>query len=233
VEIVVFVAAEERELAAFRRRLMGARRLDWPAGSAVAGRRGGQRFLLVAGGAGPRLAAQALEPARKCARVGAIVSTGFCGGLRPELRPGQVFVASEVREVHTGARYAARLPRTSRPYASGTLLSIDRIVGEPEKRQLRELGGDAVEMEAAAVARSAAAWDVPFYCIRAVTDTAQEGFRCDLNAARLADGRISYAKLLLASAARPAERLPELWRLWRRARLAAEALGEFLAGCTF
>lgn len=228
------MAAEERELAAFRRRLTGARRLDWPAGSAVAGRRGGERFLLVAAGTGSRLAEQALEAARERSRIGAIVSTGFCGGLNPELRPGQIFVASEVRQLDGGGRYPARLPRTSRSYATGTLLSVDQVVGsEREKRRLRELGGDAVEMEAAAVARSAAAWDVPFYCIRAVTDTAQEGFRCDLNAARLADGRISYAKLLLAAATRPTERLPELWWLWRRSRLAAEALGEFLAGCMF
>jgi nucleoside phosphorylase len=234
VEHVVLVAAEERELAGFRRRLAGVRRLDWPLATAVAGERGGVRFLLVANGAGARLAAEALEIARQRTQVGAVVSTGYCGGLHPGLRPGQVFVASEVRALEGDQRYPARLPRAPQDYFAGILLSAGRVIGsEQEKRVLRQQGGDAVDMEAAAVARCAAAWGVPFYSIRAVTDTAEESFRCDLNAARLADGRISYSKLLLAAAARPAERAPELWRLWRRARLAAEALGEFLARCKF
>lgn len=228
------VAAEERELAGFRRRLRRARRLDWPLEVAVAGEWDGRDFVLVANGAGSRLAAAALEAVRQRVSIGAVVSAGFCGGLDGRLRPAQVLVASEVRALPGQERYPARLPRAAQDYAVGTLLSTDRVIqSAQEKRRLRELGGDAVDMEAAAVAGRAVAWGLPFYCIRAITDTAEETFRCDLNAARLADGRISYSKLLLAAAARPADRVPELWWLWRRARRAAEALGEFLAACKF
>lgn len=230
----MLVAAEERELAGFRRRLRLARRLDWPLDLAVAGECGGMDFVLVANGAGSRLAAAALEAVRERVSIGAVVSAGFCGGLDGRLRPEQIFIASEVWALPGQERYPARLPRAAQDYAVGTLLSIDRVIqSAEEKRRLRELGGDAVDMEAAAAAGCAAAWGLPFYCIRAVTDTAEESFHCDLNSARLADGRISHSKLLLAAAARPADRVPELWWLWRRARRAAEALGEFLAGCRF
>lgn len=234
VENVVLVAAEERELAGFKRRLARARRLDWPLDSVFVGERHGERFLLVANGAGPRLAAAALDTVKKRVPIGALVSTGFCGGLNPELRPGGIFVASAVCTERGRRCLPARLPRTGRDHLVGTLFSLDRVIqSTEEKRRLRAMGGDAVDMEAAAVADRAAVWHVPFYCIRAVTDTAEEGFRSDLNAARLADGRISYSKLLRAAATRPGEGLPELWWLWRRARLAAEALGEFLASCRF
>jgi len=40
-----------------------------------------------------------------------------------------------------------------------------------EKADLRLTGADAVEMEAAAVAAKATEWNIPFYCVRVVTDT--------------------------------------------------------------
>ncbi len=230
----MLVAAQRRELAGFRRRLRDAERLDWPLDCALAGRLGGDRFVLVANGAGARLAAEALAEARSRTTVGVVVSAGFCGALDPALGPGAIFVASQVCAAGGGPCYPARLPRTSRAHAVGTLLSADWIVqSRQEKRQLRESGGDAVDMEAAGVAECAAAWGLPFYCVRAVTDTAEESFRCDINAARLPDGRVSDWKLVRDAFRHPAERLPELWRLWRRAGQAAETLGEFLAGCRF
>ena len=43
-----------------------------------------------------------------------------------------------------------------------------------EKRRLRAGGASAVEMEAGGVAERARARDVPFYCVRVVTDLADE-----------------------------------------------------------
>ena len=67
---------------------------------------------------------------------------------------------------------------------AGPIASIDHVAQTvAEKRQLRKTGAIAVEMEAAAVLERARAWKVPFYCVRAVSDRASEGFALDLNAA--------------------------------------------------
>lgn len=232
-ETLVLVAAEEREFGGIRR-LGRFAPLGWPLDCSWAGEFNGRRFLLVANGAGPRLAGEALDVTRERAAIDTVVSTGFCGALNPALVAGEIFVASAVCSAEGKDCYPARVPGASRPHAVGTLVSGDRVIqSRQEKRRLRECGGDAVDMEAFALAARAAAWGLPFYCIRAVTDTAEESFRCDLNAARRADGRISHARLLLGALRRPTERLPELWWLRRRAGEAARALGEFLADCRF
>jgi hypothetical protein len=74
---------------------------------------------------------------------------------------------------------------------------------------------------------------LPFYCIRAVLDRAEEEFSLDFNALRSADGRFSRFRILKAALARPLARLPELVRMERRGRLAARALGDFVAECVF
>jgi adenosylhomocysteine nucleosidase len=102
-----------------------------------------------------------------------------------------------------------------------------------EKTALRALGGSAVEMEAAAVGLRARKWGVPFYCVRGVTDLAGEDLELDFNAARAGDGHLSTARILWATARRPRRLVAELYRLRRRSRAAAGALGEYLADCQF
>jgi nucleoside phosphorylase len=98
---------------------------------------------------------------------------------------------------------------------------------------LRDSGALAVEMEAAAVGLRARAWGVPFYCVRSVTDLAEESFQLDFNAARGENGRFSTARILEAAVRRPRQVVPELCTLYRRSRLASRELGEFFADCRF
>ena len=189
--------------------------------------RSGWNLMKVANGPGPKLAREAAETVRE--RVDVVVSTGLCGGLHPVLRVGDIFVATEVNG------RTASLPRRGKPFRSGPLVSIDRIAQTAEeKRELRiDTGAMAVEMEAEAVAAYASRIGVPFYCIRAVSDVAEESFMVDLNAARLTTGRFSVPRILLQAARRPLTVAPELLRLRRNAGLAARALGEFFADCDF
>jgi hypothetical protein len=145
---------------------------------------------------------------------------------------GDIFVAGRVQS--GDAEYAAVKPRTERPYHAGVLASIDRIAQTAEeKRGLRAHGASAVEMEAAGVAAKAAEMGVPFYCVRSITDLADESFRLDLNAALRPDGRFDTMRLIAASCRRPLSLLPELLRLGARSRLASRTLGEFVADCRF
>lgn len=231
---LVFVAAERRELAGFLRRMARPVPLQWPVDWSCAAEWRGRRCLMVANGFGASLAGQALDVARAREGFEAVISTGFCGALGVALKPADIFVAAEVRTRDSAKRFTASMPRVERPFASGILLSGNSVIqSAEEKRALRAAGCDAVEMEALSAAERAAEWRLPFYCVRAVTDTADESFACDFNAARRADGRLSYVRLLVAACRKPAVRLPELWRLRQRSVSAARALGDFLADCDF
>jgi hypothetical protein len=86
-------------------------------------------------------------------------------------------------------------------------------------------------MEAAAIAEKAKEWGVPFYSIRAVSDTASEDMPLDFNLYRDAAGRFSRSRIALAAMARPFSAIPALLRLNRHCRIAAESLGDFFADC--
>jgi hypothetical protein len=76
-------------------------------------------------------------------------------------------------------------------------------------------------------------WGMPFYCIRSVTDLANESFHIDFNAVRTPDGRFSTPRILAAAIASPITIAPELIELRRRCATAAQSLGEFIADCNF
>jgi len=205
--------------------------LDWPLRFARMAWVNGEPIVLVANGPGPKLAGWAVEIARKHQELRGLVSTGFCGALHPALEPCDIFVATEV----LGVAHALSVPRShSCDRQTGKLLSIDRVVSTAsEKADLHQTGADAVEMEAAAVAAKAAEWNLPFFCVRVVTDTAAESFPLDFNRMRDADGRFSRIKILTAALRRPGSVLPGLVKLNKRCKDASQALGDFIVNASF
>jgi adenosylhomocysteine nucleosidase len=230
--LLAFVAAERRELDGVLRRADRVTKLGWPLRFACKAWLNGEPMVLVAEGPGPKLAGRALEVVREHQELKALISTGFCGALNPALQPCDIFVATEV----LGVAHALSVPRSHscERFKTGKLLSIDRVVSTAaEKAALRQTGADAVEMEAAGVAGKAAEWNIPFYCIRVVTDTAAENFPLDFNRMRDADGRFSRARILAAALRRPGSVLPELLKLNKRCNDASRALGDFIVDASF
>ncbi|MCC6394261.1 MAG: hypothetical protein IT167_26935 [Bryobacterales bacterium] len=232
---LLMIAAEKIEFAGIERRVSSLRPLSLPVDYAAEAELREHRLALVANGAGPRLAAQAVDAACGKWKVDAVISTGFCGGLDPALSVGQVIAASEIDARVSGKRYPAYLPRETNPApACGAILSIDRVaVSVEEKEALRATGAAAVEMEAAGVAERAACHGIPFYCIRVVSDAAGESMPLDFNLYRTAEGRFRRGAIARAALARPLRRIPGLLRLRRQARIASMKLGEFFADCRF
>lgn len=207
-------------------------RLAWPIEWARTALMGTRRIVMVANGAGPARAAEAARTAREQLTARAVVNTGFCGALDPALRVGEIFVGSDLRIDEISIPLA--MPGTAKPYAHGAIVSIDRVADTvEEKSRLRAKGAAAVEMEAAGIAPVVREWKLPFFCIRAVTDRADEGFTIDLNASRLPNGRFSMRRILVAAMRRPATGLPELSRLRTNSVIAARSLGDFLVDCRF
>lgn len=219
-EPVLAVAAERREFGAWLKNDIEL--LNWPVDFAA--RYG--RWLLVANGAGPDRAAEAVDAALAMEPVTAVVSTGYCGALDDSLFVADIVVATEVN----GAR--AQVLASARRYAAGPIVSVDRVVQTAEEKgRLRTKGAIAVEMEAAGVAERALKLGLPFYCVRVVTDCADETLSIDFNAARDRSGRIRTAGVIRGALRRPWVGVPELLTLARRSRIASRALGDFLADC--
>jgi len=156
-----------------------------------------------------------------------LVSTGFCGALDPALRVGDIFIAACVLP----SASCVQPPASARgSVKTGALLSIDRVASTAaEKAELRKTGADAIEMEAAGVAQKAAEYNLPFYCVRVVSDAAQDDLPLDFNRMRDAEGRFSRMKILVAGFSS----FPGLLKLNKQSKAAAQALGDFLAGTRF
>jgi adenosylhomocysteine nucleosidase len=228
-KFVLLVAAEAREFTGLARRLKAAK-LNWPLAYAFAA----GNITMVADGAGQRLAARAVAIALERQRPEAIVSTGFCGGLAPRMKVGDILTASRVIDAGRSIEYSAELPKCTRPFITGTIISQDRVACSlSDKRRLRAAGADGVEMEAAGVAARASMEQIPFFCVRSVSDTADEEFTLDFNLMRDEEGRFSRSRIIGAALRKPFERVPALLRLNRAAQIAAESLGEFLVDCRF
>jgi adenosylhomocysteine nucleosidase len=218
------VAAEAREFRGILKRFPPAAKLDWKGAQfAREVSKDGDRWWLVANGPGPRCIEELLKEKME---VSGIVNTGFCGALDPALAIGDVVVWGQAQwgEATCGARFVR-----------GEISSSDHVVvTAAEKGRLREkTGAIAAEMEAAAVKRIACRWQVPFYCVRAVSDTAQEDMPLDFNLYRDRSGRFSLPRIALAAIRRPFTRIPALRRLEANCNVASESLGAFFADCRF
>ena len=195
-------------------------------------RRSGDEIRTVANGAGAHRAAAAIDQALAGFGPDAMVSVGFCGALDPALKIADIVVGTTV--FAHGRAFPVEPPLTATAYRSGPICTVDHVVASAaEKKQLHSDGMIAVDMEAAGVAQRAQKLAVPFFCIKSVTDLAEETMVNDFNAVLRSDGRFDTIKLLAASLRHPWVKLPELIRLQRRCVLAARSLGEFIADCRF
>jgi len=105
----------------------------------------------------------------------ALAVAGVCGGVVPELQPGDVIVASELqggKGTHKLARAEAlvdALHDLGVDAHFGPIRSEDHIVRSAEREQLRASGAIAVDMESRWLAE--AAGERPFAALRVVVDT--------------------------------------------------------------
>ena len=191
---VLFVAAEPRECQPFVARWEESKPVSLPVYWARGGTWRGREVLAIANGAG---AARARAAVLAVPQAVAACNIGFCGALTDALVPGDIFVAQAVRNEE---RTWIALPPGGPRAHSGLLISAARIAQTAaEKRNLALSGADAVEMEAAGVARASEELGIPFYCVRAVSDLSGEDFANDFNRCLRADGRFDIARLVLGA----------------------------------
>ena len=185
-------------------------------------------------GDGARCAAEGLQDLLSRLPVDALLLAGVAGGLSPELEPGALVIAREVRDAGGAApppdpgwveRALDAVPATA-----GTLLTARRIAATAERKVelRRRLGGAApaaVDLETAAWARAAAAHGVPYLAVRAVSDTAAETLPLDFERWRDRRGRVRRGGVALHALLHPGV-IGALLGLRRRVRLCAERLAD-------
>jgi nucleoside phosphorylase len=227
---ILVMASEARELRGILSRCSGVRKPAIKADWARLGEMHRHELLLVANGAGTDRAGQGLDAALAVFKPDALASTGLCGAVSPGLRPAEIIVATAVEAAN--AAYPAIPLHSGIRHRQGTVRTLDHIARTAEeKRHWGATGAIAVEMEAAAVAERAQARGLPFFCIKSVSDLANETLANDLNAALRPDGHFDTMKVLGSSLRHPLTRVPELLRLWWRSARAANVLGDFFADC--
>lgn len=234
---ILFIAADHREAAPWAAKWENPQTPNLPVHWVRTGTWQGHRMMAIANGAGWKRAGLAVESALTAGfRPRAVYNIGFCGALDPSLKIGDVFVASEIQSGDApseGRHFPVNLPAGPQ-VATGVLASISHIAETAaEKRQLRESGAKVVEMEAAGVARASEVLGVPFFCVRSVSDLADEDFANHLNVCLMADGRMNIPRLVFGAFGSPVKRFGELIRLAGRSALASKNLGEFLANCNY
>jgi adenosylhomocysteine nucleosidase len=127
------------------------------------------RVLVVCGGIGAEAARRATEAAFALYQPTLILSVGFAGALDPTLKVGDIFAPGRVLDARDGSR-------TEVAAGHGVLVSAGVVAGVEAKKKLAEsYGAQAVDMEAAAVARGAQARGVGFMAVKAISDGS--GFR--------------------------------------------------------
>jgi hopanoid-associated phosphorylase len=170
-----------------------------------------------------------LGAAAGCADL--LVSFGIAGGLRPRLRPGSLVVASEVvaedgswRADDSWRRRVAAFAREVGA-AEGPVLGAAATVATcaDKERAGAETGAVAVDLESAAVARAAAALELPFLVLRAIADDARRELPPAALVPLRADGTPDIRRILGSLLRRPWQ-APGLLGLARDARAALAAL---------
>jgi adenosylhomocysteine nucleosidase len=174
-------------------------------------------------GMGRDAAAEALRMELVDDRPTAVVSSGFAGGLDPNLCVGDVIADDGLSSEELLHQLPAGIRR-------GRIVTAATTVDSPEaKAKLhRETGAQAVDMETQAVAAECARAGLPLLVIRAISDAARDSIPVPIEVAwDFSAQRPRPAHLCLYLARNP-NRIGGLVRFVRQTNLAARKLGATL-----
>ena len=196
----------------------------------------GCHVALAISGVGAAAAARATEALLTGHRPRWLISAGFSGALQPGLERNAILVAESVGDA-AGRRINVDLQ--SGPVAwnempgvrIGKLLSVDRIVRQPQEKRLlgEQHAALAVDMESSTVAEVCSRTAARFLAVRVVSDTVDEVLPPDierLSRKKSSAGRFGAA--LAAALDRPGA-LKEMLKLRENALVASDRLAKFLA----
>ena len=178
-----------------------------------------------------------------------VLTSGFAGGLNPELKLGEVVFEisnrrDEFHESQTEKEIGDLIGDSWNSSLRDKLLASgakpakffcgNRIsTTVAEKKKLRaKTGADAVEMESAVIHAICRERGIPCATVRVISDTANEDLPLDFNTLSKPDKNLDFGKLFLAIAKSPGK-IPALMQLQKKTKFAAEKLADVLAKIIF
>jgi adenosylhomocysteine nucleosidase len=181
-----------------------------------------EEWIAACAGAGQAAATRAFAAIEDGGPIDLVFSLGWAGALRPELEPGSAHNVGGVIDVRTGERF-----RCDAESGDQWLVTAPAVVNEGEKLRLARAHSAAlVDMEAAAIARLAAMRQIPFYCIKGVSDSLDANLP-DFNRFISSTGQIDTARLVLYAMFRPWH-WPALIQMGENSRKASQSIAELV-----
>src|SRR5271156_2963380 len=179
--------------------------------------------VAVYAGVGSEAASRACDIAANSGALDALFSVGWAGALSCGIHPGSAYAVNEVVDAQTEETFVTSFPLDQEIGVPFKLVTTDHIVQYAEKRQLAgRHKAVLVDMEAATVARFALSRQIPFYCLKAISDEIAD-ILPDFGRYTGPDGHLRMAPLLGHVAVRP-KYWPAMLRLGQNAKSGARAV---------
>ena len=204
-------------------------KLDWTGpGNFFSGRVGDLRLQVALSGVGPRRARQACANLLRFGKPDMLLSAGYSGGLRPELRPGDCLLARKIYTPDGPIESSLPEPPTDPKWQAAALLCVDQLAPQAvHKQTLSERYPDtaAVDMESAVLAETANQAGLPWLALRVVIDDLHTDLPLDFSRCLNEHGQMHPGKLAQQVLLNP-QRLPGLIRFSKGAERARRRLVE-------
>jgi adenosylhomocysteine nucleosidase len=181
-----------------------------------------EEWIAACAGAGQAAATRAFAALEEGGPIDLVFSVGWAGALRADVGGGTAHNLAGVIDVRTGERFLCDA-------GAGDLwlATSPNVASESEKRRLASAYKAAlVDMEAAAVARMAGMREIPFYCIKGVSDDLTARLP-DLNRFIDPNGQFRMGSFILFAILRPWY-WPALIRMGENSKKAAEGIAQSL-----
>lgn len=160
-----------------------------------------------------------------------VLSVGFCSALSPDIRAGDLVLASHLADTHGNEMdVACRIPESRRVHVGHVVVADSHPMTQESKTQLAESSrAIAVDTVSLAVAQVCHEQNVRFLCIRGVVDAFDEWI--PERAGELVFAPTSRAwGGALGGMARSLGRVGELNEWRKRTKVTSEHLGQFVSG---
>jgi adenosylhomocysteine nucleosidase len=185
------------------------------------GKAGEIECIAACAGMGAEAATRSCDLVLAEGKLDALVSYGWAGSLSCGIKPPSVCAIYDIIDSRTGDRFVTDYP------AGNRLITLDHVARSGEKRELAEkYQAPLVDMEAATVARIAAARNIAFYCFKGVSDGANDKLP-DFNRFLGKDGQLRMPVFVAYALLHPGY-WTALKQLGRHSARAAEELASFV-----
>ena len=238
-ERIAIFAALRWECRPILRHLRRVRRTRLAACTVWRGEAAGEEIWLVKTAIGEQRAAAAIAALGE-GQFNLFFSTGCAGALAPELRPGDLAIATAVVTDSSAIQYSTDPVQRERARRIAERAALSAVLGpvlcsgkalasaDAKRRAAIRTGAVAVEMEGAAIGACALRAGVPFLSVRAVLDTAATALPESGDLVDPQTGAVKLLALVRHLAAQP-RAVAELLALQRMMGAAQRTLDRFFA----